>query len=208
MLCVLTPHIASHYGEWIAHIFWCTVFTSKHTPKQLAGKQRTPCYVPGSEKKIATKLSFLLPSPCSCHLLRSRDSAQDAEVGIQQKGGRGRIYNGFIEIWTAMEQFNIFFSETICWNKQVLQMYEVSRCLKPNLQNVSPSHLLLGLFFNEKVTWCNERGILYQEMGVVSCWVFFFLEHLINFEGLVILKFIGKVCQTTSLQEILAQDLY
>lgn len=59
--------------------------------------------------------------------------------------------------------------------------------------------------FKEKVTQCNERGMLYQEMGMVN---FFFLEHVINFEGLVILKFIGKVCQTIPLQGILAQYLY
>jgi len=59
--------------------------------------------VPGSEKKIATNLALLPPPPCNCHLLRFRDSVQATKVGIQQKGGRGRIYSGFIEIWTAME---------------------------------------------------------------------------------------------------------
>jgi len=62
------------------------------------------------------------------------------------------------------------------------------QCLMHHVQNnVSPFRLSLGLFFKEKVTQCNDRDMLYQEMGVVS-YSLFFLEHVINFEGLVIFE--------------------
>lgn len=47
------------------------------------------------------------------------------------------------------------------------------------------------------------NGVELSENGSVESLCLFVLECVINFEGLVILKFIRKVCQTISLQEIL-----
>lgn len=117
--------------------------------------------------------------------------------------------------------FFFFFRNHLLKQARV-EIHEVSKCLMHSLQNnVSPFHLLLELLFKEKsssiqwkesvlelllkekVTGCNERGMICQKMGVVNHCGCFSLEHVINFEGLVTLKFIRKVCQTISLQEIL-----
>lgn len=47
------------------------------------------------------------------------------------------------------------------------------------------------------------EGLELSENGSSESLRLFVPEHVINFEGLVILKFIRKVCQTISLQEIL-----
>lgn len=62
---------------------------------------------------------------------------------------------------------------------------------------------LLELLLKEKSYWMQwERDELSENGSGESLWLFV-LQHVINFEGLVILKFIRKVCQTISLQEIL-----
>lgn len=51
------------------------------------------------------------------------------------------------------------------------------------------------------------EGVELSENGSSESLWLFVPEHVINFEGLVILKFIKKVCQTISLQEILRSIL-
>lgn len=64
--------------------------------------------------------------------------------------------------------FEVFFRNLL---KQAhVEVYEVPKCFMHDLQNFSLFHLLLGLLFKQKVSQCNETGMLHQEMGVVS-WV-------------------------------------
>lgn len=53
-------------------------------------------------KENCKKPSFVLSSPHSCGLLGLGDPFQAAELSFWQKGGRGRIYNRFINIWTKI----------------------------------------------------------------------------------------------------------
>lgn len=57
--------------------------------------------------------------------------------------------------------------------------------------------------FKRKCYWMQWNGVELSENGSVESLCLFVLECVINFEGLVILKLIRKVCQTISLQEIL-----
>lgn len=57
--------------------------------------------------------------------------------------------------------------------------------------------------FERKSYWMQWERVDISENGSGGSLWLFVLEHVINFEGLVILKFIRKVCQTISLQEIL-----